>query len=213
MEKIKTLVEYQQLANRTCPDLGTPKDNILHMQLGLITEIGEVLDIFKKKLAYKKELDLVNLGEELADQMWYVANYGLITKDPALSMLCLEDIEILVQDSYLIPATYTKKTEATIVILTNLLRVLLTSKELPIIDYVVSIAAVCKIWELDFMQILTNNITKLKVRYPEKFTNEAALNRDLDAERKELEKVDEAEDLTIEETLEESNSENTEGRV
>jgi hypothetical protein len=31
----------------------------------------------------------------------------------------------------------------------------------------------------------------LKVRYPEKFTEEAALNRDLSAERKELEKVSE----------------------
>jgi hypothetical protein len=36
---------------------------------------------------------------------------------------------------------------------------------------------------------LYNNIEKLKVRYPEKFTEEAALNRNLDKERKTLEIV------------------------
>jgi len=36
----------------------------------------------------------------------------------------------------------------------------------------------------DIMEI---NINKLRKRYPEKFTQEAALNRDLDAERKVLE--------------------------
>jgi hypothetical protein len=43
-------------------------------------------------------------------------------------------------------------------------------------------------FDLDFFQCLTNNIDKLKVRYPEKFTEEAAQNRDLEAERVELEK-------------------------
>ena len=48
MNKIQTLAEYQQLANRTCPDLGTNQLNELHMWLGVVTEIGETLDIFKK---------------------------------------------------------------------------------------------------------------------------------------------------------------------
>ena len=41
---------------------------------------------------------------------------------------------------------------------------------------------------------MTNNISKLQVRYPEKYTNEAALNRDLAAERVELEKVSDCPD-------------------
>lgn len=40
---------------------------------------------------------------------------------------------------------------------------------------------------LDQYQGLTNVINKLKVRYPDKFSNELAANRNLDAERKELE--------------------------
>jgi hypothetical protein len=46
----------------------------------------------------------------------------------------------------------------------------------------------CEYADLDFWQILTNNIEKLKVRFPEKFNQDKALNRDLDSERKKLEK-------------------------
>ena len=41
---------------------------------------------------------------------------------------------------------------------------------------------------IDIFRSLQNNIDKLKVRYPEKFTEECAINRDLVAERAELEK-------------------------
>lgn len=39
-----------------------------------------------------------------------------------------------------------------------------------------------------FNEVLTVNIDKLKARYPEKFTEEAAINRDLDTERSILER-------------------------
>lgn len=39
-----------------------------------------------------------------------------------------------------------------------------------------------------FYRLLDNNISKLRVRFPDKFTSENALERDLDSERKELEK-------------------------
>lgn len=39
-----------------------------------------------------------------------------------------------------------------------------------------------------FEQIMEENINKLKTRYPEKFTEEKAINRDLETERKILEK-------------------------
>lgn len=41
----------------------------------------------------------------------------------------------------------------------------------------------------DWAAILNNNIKKLRERFPDKFTNEAANNRDLDAEREILEDV------------------------
>lgn len=45
------------------------------------------------------------------------------------------------------------------------------------------IANLCELHEWSLEEILQTNIDKLKARYPEKFTNEKALNRDLETER------------------------------
>jgi NTP pyrophosphatase (non-canonical NTP hydrolase) len=116
-----TIKEYQEQAKRTLPKLGSRWDDNIHMVLGMQTEAAELADAFKKRLAYGKNLDEVNIKEEVGDQMWYIAN-------------------------------------------------------------------LCNINGWDLGEILETNINKLRVRYPEKFTQENALVRDLNAERKELEK-------------------------
>jgi NTP pyrophosphatase (non-canonical NTP hydrolase) len=116
--------DYQNESKRTCPELS---NNLrkgladeLHMVIGISTEAGELLDAYKKHFAYGKELDKVNVGEEIADMMWYISN-------------------------------------------------------------------LCRMLNIDYEEMLERNINKLKARYPEKFTQENALNRDLDVERKILE--------------------------
>jgi len=47
----------------------------------------------------------------------------------------------------------------------------------------------CNINNFDLENILQNNIDKLKSRYPDKFTEQHALNRDLKKERKILEEL------------------------
>ncbi len=47
--------------------------DLLHAGIGLATEGGEFLDAMKKHIFYGKELDTVNLAEELGDILWYVA--------------------------------------------------------------------------------------------------------------------------------------------
>lgn len=93
----------------------------LHCVIGIVTEAGELMDAFKKHIFYGKAFDTVNAGEEIADIMWYIANF-------------------------------------------------------------------CRINNLDFENLLQNNIDKLRIRFPDKFTQENAINRNLEAERKELEK-------------------------
>ena len=79
--KISSLKEYQELAARTCADLGSKRLNNLHMKMGLITELAEAIDVYKKKIAYKKDIDYVNLQEELiGDVFWYAVNYCRINK-------------------------------------------------------------------------------------------------------------------------------------
>lgn len=49
------------------------------------------------------------------------------------------------------------------------------------------IANYCTIKGFDLQEICDTNIEKLRIRYPEKFTSEDAINRNLDEERKILE--------------------------
>lgn len=66
--------EYQELSSKTFADLEDEKLNLLHCAIGASTEAGELLDAFKKHIYYKKELDVVNVGEEIADIQWYLFN-------------------------------------------------------------------------------------------------------------------------------------------
>ncbi len=112
--------EYQESSKRTNVDLGSDVMNDMHMILGMVTEVAEIADVYKKYIAYGRDLDLVNVKEELGDLMFYVVN-------------------------------------------------------------------ICNFHRWDLRDICQTNIDKLKARYPEKFTNELAINRDLDVERKILE--------------------------
>jgi NTP pyrophosphatase (non-canonical NTP hydrolase) len=115
-----TIEKYQELSKRTNVDLGSLLNNNLHMIMGISTESGEIVDVFKKHLAYSKEIDYINIKEEIGDLMFYIVN-------------------------------------------------------------------MCNINGWDLREILDTNIAKLEARYPEKFTEEQAINRDLDNERQILE--------------------------
>jgi len=113
--------EYQDLAKRTDANLGTLRENLIHMSLGMNTEQAELADVLKKNLAYGKDVDYVNLKEELGDIMWYIANF-------------------------------------------------------------------CNHLDWKLEDVCQLNITKLQKRFPNNFTQIAANNRDLTAERELLEK-------------------------
>jgi NTP pyrophosphatase (non-canonical NTP hydrolase) len=46
---------------------------LLHAGIGLATESGEFLDALKKHVFYGRELDTVNMVEEIGDLFWYCA--------------------------------------------------------------------------------------------------------------------------------------------
>ena len=204
MKKIETLEEYRLLAARTLPDLGSIGNNLLHMEAGIAGEfLGETVDILKKTFAYKKPLDKVHLGEELADTVWYCAGAETINKLPEMEMcfdkISLEAIEIVKNQSviYIKESVELRKstveTECLGFILAN--KGTVDSTDRGAILAIVGICmGICEVLNIDFWQALTNNISKLRIRYPERFTEEAALNRDLVAERAELEKVSDCPD-------------------
>ena len=93
---------------------------LLHGAMTLTTETGELVDTLKKSVFYGKQMDLVNLVEEVGDVLWGVA------------ILC-DELNVSIED------------------------------------------------------VMHVNIEKLKKRYPEKFSEVDALNRDLTTERSTLE--------------------------
>lgn len=63
---------YSLKAIRTLNDLGSFKNNLVHMALGITGEAGEVADVIKKHYAYGKTLDVQHLVEEVGDIMFYL---------------------------------------------------------------------------------------------------------------------------------------------
>jgi NTP pyrophosphatase (non-canonical NTP hydrolase) len=58
-----------------------------HAGSGLITEVGELMDPFKRFLAYAKPIDSVNVMEECGDYMWYLI---LFADSMAIHMAALQ---------------------------------------------------------------------------------------------------------------------------
>lgn len=98
------------------------KPDAIHGIIGIATESGELVESVIKSLVNGKEIDRVNLSEEIGDVLWYVA-------------------------------------------------------------------LLCNTFGLSIENIMQQNIDKLKLRFPEKFTEEKANDRDLELERQLLEKT------------------------
>jgi NTP pyrophosphatase (non-canonical NTP hydrolase) len=111
---IKTESTNFEAMNERLNDDGLKR--LLHAGIGLSTESGEFLDALKKHIFYGKELDRVNLAEEVGDLFWYIA-------------IVADELGFEIED------------------------------------------------------VMERNITKLKARYGEKFSEDKAENRDLTTER------------------------------
>ena len=116
--------QYMEESARTCPRLEFNYTSEfldqLHMVIGASTETNELLDAYKKRFAYGKRIDFVNVEEEIFDALWYLAN-------------------------------------------------------------------LCRMLDIDIEKGFDKNIAKLRQRYPDKFKQSEAINRNLDKERKILE--------------------------
>lgn len=64
---------YQKQALQTRAGTETPYEDAQHAGFGLMTEIGEILDTYKRHQFYKKPLDIKNLIEETGDVLWYLS--------------------------------------------------------------------------------------------------------------------------------------------
>lgn len=80
-------------------------NRLTHAAMGVCTESAELLDAIKKHLYYGKDLDTINIKEELGDIMWYIA-LACDTLDISLEDIMKINIEKL---SKRYPEGYTDK--------------------------------------------------------------------------------------------------------
>lgn len=93
--------EYQIVSDRLNAEGET---RILHSLIGLQTEVGELFDSYKRAWFYGKEIDIINVLEELGDIQWY---YALLIRelghrinmdpDEMQQMICHKNIEKLTE--------------------------------------------------------------------------------------------------------------------
>jgi NTP pyrophosphatase (non-canonical NTP hydrolase) len=172
------LSEYQLKSKRTCASLGSLELDLAHMVLGINTEILELEEAIKLR-------DFVNISEECIDIFWYVSNYCTFRG------LNLEDF---IGDNRFKSVTIENLYKQTSILQDLIKKYVAYKKEIdPQIEgfCLMEILYVCRMflqnYNLDLSTSLNNNIEKLKQRFPEKFSEEQAINRDSKAERKILE--------------------------
>ena len=211
--------QYKEAVTITLAELGSKEKNVEHMIHGMNGEIGEIIEAIRKG-------DIVNLGEELTDHLWFFTNYCnlhgffatnyfleldkekksirdyfinlktfrelfvrgyyFITRNPKKVLrhplyftICLEDLIIetgKLTDLEKKQSCYGKVQED-------------SSREEILVMILIHLVYCYYFAGLDIETCMQNNIDKLMVRYnKKKFDKEQAIKRDLEAERRELEK-------------------------
>jgi NTP pyrophosphatase (non-canonical NTP hydrolase) len=192
-----TLDRYAPLAMRTAKDRGSLYLNLWHGACGMLTELGEVADAYKKHEVYGKPLDKTNVLEELGDLMWYLAlyanygeytltavpNMGPITEDSAFKLSA--EHFLLLNFVPVIGVTYMAASES----------MLYGNKEVDLAfeksevqeaigSAICTVEAFAKLLGSTLAEVLQMNINKLEKRYKSGgFTAEEAINRDVQAEK------------------------------
>lgn len=185
-------LDYKEQVKRTLPDMGEFNSNRLilnsvHMVLGMFSEVYELKEAYIKK-------DIVNIAEEITDIAWYASNYCNIRGIETLHILT----NTITYSSYNIDSAlrelvtsiselqdYDKKEFAYNKVETEEIK----NKRAYLMNNIISLLSVLYyLSSIDSEQAMQNNIDKLRKRFPDKFNNYDATNRNLEIERKELEK-------------------------
>lgn len=188
MEKsIKSFAEYTLLASAT--DNPACMDKERHYLLGISSEIGEMCSCLKKFVGYNRPLDIVNLGEEMGDILWFVSQLAQLKyPDGPISKMVFKEKESL--------ENYNKGTTLFEGIMTlNLIfaSIIWSEKEernyqQELFDMVNALSLIGELHGLHLADLAWINIQKLAVRFPEKFDSQREMMRDLGLEYQTLSK-------------------------
>lgn len=198
-----TLREHVKLAPRTNATLGSKIMDECHMALGMTSELNELITAIENK-------DKSNILEEIGDIHWYwsvevnllpFSDIDTVIQQVFLHMNIyssqimdniLNDTTRLESESKVINIKNYIYTELhkEISLFSNIIKRELAYKKIDNEGKLVSLAkmqyliyAFCVLHNINIDRVRQVNIDKLRARYPDKFTEEKALNRDLDKEK------------------------------
>jgi len=175
------LITYQEQTLRTLPKLGSPINDSLHMTVGIMTEIAEIVDIMVS------DYDPNKIKDELGDVMWYLSNYsnllGVALSDlkEGLAWFTRLDVQSNIDGLLLSPSKLLdmdKKTFAYGKVYTKADKV---NVMMSVFYYATKLA---EEHQVDLSEAMDLNIKKLRVRFPDKFVSEQAINRNVEKENK-----------------------------
>ena len=181
------LIDYMPLAMRTEKQLPT-NERLQHGCLGLITEAGEIVTEIKRTEIYKKELSedrMVHICEEIGDIVWYVAIF--------VNVLQIEPSTLEYQPR--MPRPEEGEDSDKMVVLSMVLgehigricfgvmkcemQGVVTLEDKGLISASIGmVLEICRIaaehCNSTLEKCLEDNIAKLRIRYPDAYSNEAA---------------------------------------
>lgn len=185
------LNQYVQDAIRTesrIDSVVTNPDTLLHALNALIA-VGSILDLLKKNTFYKKPIDAVTYGDLWNALSHHTAMLGLENMD-RVDGEHAQKIKIEPRIFHAIIGAITEAAE----LAEALKKAICSSDNIDLVNVLEEFgdinwyqAIAVDTLNGDFQKILERNIAKLKKRFPEKFTHENAINRNLQVERAVLE--------------------------
>ena len=177
-----TIQNYSILASRTMAELDSLDKNFSHMALGLVDEFFELIQALET-FDSQGNTDKINIMEEHGDINWFLA--GICTffdydyeylYNLASEKETVEDFKALGKIVNFSKALLAyNKTVSTLFL------------KVCLVDVLSFLQFIAKAEDFDYLHSLQKNIDKLQTRYPDKFTQENAVNRNIDTERKTLE--------------------------
>lgn len=186
---------YIPLAVRTCKELPL-SDHINHMALGVVGEMGEIIDQLKKAYIYGKTLDQVNIVEEVGDVAWYVA--GILNSFPGAAIDAIMTTAAMPVNPEVLAEAQATTTRSILSLNSHMCDLLgelqqavdegdMKTAEAGAKIVYAMLYALAELLNVDLEQACEVNIAKLAKRYGDKYSDYAAVNRDLEGERAVLE--------------------------
>lgn len=173
------ICDYQVAALRTS-GVTIGEDMVNNAVLGLIGEVGEVVDLIKKVIFHGHPIDKDAFSKEIGDVFWYIALLCEGTKEVSFTELVRPLPLYPDQPSSAILQEELFETGLRLGAgVGHIARLTLSSGFLTEAIYCLfdELIVLLYLLNLDLENVLATNIAKLQLRYPQGFNTESSLNR------------------------------------